>query len=81
VHFKPIHGDHAILEVVFQVALGRPLMRPDIESLTAAHRALAAELPSARIIQQVQPVGDVPVSGAPAMQSFPPKQDCPCQRE
>lgn len=56
--FKPIHGDHAILEVVFQVTLDRPFLRPEIQALAAEHAMLAEELPSARVVEQFQPVVD-----------------------
>ena len=56
--FRAVHGDHAILEVVFQVTLDRPLLRPDIQALAARHPEVAEDLPSARIAEQLQPVVD-----------------------
>lgn len=58
VPFRPVHGDHAILEVVFQVTLDRPLLRPDIQALVARHPELSDDLPSVRVTEQVQPVVD-----------------------
>lgn len=58
VPFRPIHGDHAILEVVFQIALDRPLMRSEIQALAARHQELAEDLPSARMAEQMHPVMD-----------------------
>lgn len=58
VPFRPIHGDHAILEVVFQIALDRPLVRSEIQALAARHQELAEDLPSSRISEQMHPITD-----------------------
>jgi len=69
VPFRPIHGDHAILEVVFQIVLDRPLIRSEVEALAARHQEVIEELPSVRMVDQIQPIMDA--SGGDVFISLP----------
>lgn|GEM_PF-6379787 len=63
--FEPAHGDHAIVEVAFQLELDRPVDATDVQNLLQLFPRLRDDLPAVRHITQ-------PQAFLPALASGPP---------